>query len=176
MTVKASCTAAQWQTLLNAPLAGGMAVAAASLCGPRGLLSEMKAMDNAALEMAKKGARNELMRDITAHLMHRRGPGPQAGTAGSDGLGDAGAVYRIAVAMCSDAAAILATKATCQEEESDEQWLLSIGMRVAQANKEPGSVAVQRGAVTPEEGALLGAVAAPLRMARGRDSEIEAPS
>lgn len=143
MTTKAAFTPEEWTVVLEGPPTAGMIVITAA---HGGMVRETIAMSKAYAEARAQHGESELLDEIVAakpHVDHTRYHSPEElRTAGLEHL--------------RNAAALLETKATPQERDDYQHFVVALASRVAAAHKEHGQD------VSPAEEAAIGEITAAL--------------
>lgn len=143
MTTKAAFTPEEWTVVLEGPPTAGMIVITAA---HGGMLRETVAMSKAYVEARSQHGESELLDEIVAakpHVDHTRYHSPEE-------LKEQGLEH------LRNAAALLEGKATPQERDNYQRFVLALAGRVAAAHKEHGQD------VSPAEAAAIGEITAAL--------------
>jgi hypothetical protein len=143
MTTKAAFTPEEWTLVLEGPPTAGMIVITAA---HGGMIRETVAMSKAYAEARAQHGESELLDDIVAakpHVDHTRYHSPEE-------LKQAG------LAHLRNAVALLEGKATPEERDDYQRFVLNLADKVAAAHKEHGQ------AVSPAEAAAIQEVTAAL--------------
>jgi hypothetical protein len=143
MTTKAAFTPEEWTVVLEGPPTAGMIVITAA---HGGMIRETVAMSKAYAEARAQHGESELLDEIVAakpHVDHTRYHSP-------DELKEAGLEH------LRNAAALLGSKATPQERDDYQRFVVALASRVAAAHKEHGQD------VSPAEEAAIGEITAAL--------------
>jgi hypothetical protein len=182
MTTKADYTAEDWGTLTQAPIMATMAIVAADMSGPIGLVKEIAATVKTVQETAASATAGELVKAISTDIIESQQKKDQ-GDKGAQPAGDASAqpatgaqnslenmqidaknpdeAKQKAVEGCVAAAAIVTQKSPTEADEF-KQWLMTIANRTAEAGKEGGFLGIGGTRVSEKEKAELAALASAL--------------
>lgn len=187
MTTKADYTAEEWGQLAQAPMYATMAIVAADMSGPIGLVKEMMATVKTIQETAASTTAGELVKAISADIIEsqqqkkdQKDQGAQAtGEAAGQRATDASAqpatsadpmqnmkidakdpeeAKKKAVEGCIAAAAIVTQKSPAEADEF-KQWLMTIATRTSEAGKEGGFLGIGGTRVSEKEKTELAALA-----------------
>ncbi len=152
-------TPAEWQVLRQAPVRVGLAVSLAAPAGMTGLIKELYALARALHEGPETVPQNQLVAAVVASLGQRSGGsgGPQA--MNRDELEDE---RQAALDSCREVADLLRRKAEADEAQGFKDWLLHLGLRVAEASREGGFLGIGGKKVSAAEKALLEEIKAAL--------------
>jgi hypothetical protein len=143
MTTKAAFTPEEWTVVLEGPPTAGMIVITAA---HGGMWRETIAMSKAYAEARAQHGDSELLDEIVAakpHVDHTRYHSPEE-------LKEHGLEH------LRNAAALLEGKATAQERDDYQRFVLALASKVAAAHKEHGQD------VSPAEAAAIGEITAAL--------------
>ena len=143
MTTKAAFTPEEWTVVLEGPPTAGMIVITAS---HGGMIRETVAMSKAYVEARAQHGESELLDEIVAakpHVDHTR-------YHSFEELKENG------LAHLRNAAALLESKATAQERDDYQRFVLALAEKVAAAHKEHGQE------VSPAEAAAIQDITAAL--------------
>jgi hypothetical protein len=143
MTTKAAFTPEEWTVILQGPPTAGMIVITAA---HGGMIRETIAMSKAYVEARAEHGESELLDEIVAakpHVDHTRYHSPEELT--EHGL-----------EQLRNAAALLEGKATPQERDDYQRFVLALAGKVAAAHKEHGQE------VSPAEAAAIQEITAAL--------------
>ena len=143
MTTKDAFTPEEWKVVLEGPPTAGMIVITA---GHGGMVRETIAMSKAYVEARAQHGESELLDEIVAekpHVDHTR-------YHSFEELKENG------LAHLRNAAALLESKATAQERDDYQRFVLALAGRVAAAHKEHGQE------VSPAEAAAIAEITAAL--------------
>ena len=143
MTTKAAFAPEEWATVLEGPPTAGMIVITAA---HGGMIRETIAMSKAYAEARAQHGESELLDEIVAakpHMDHTRYHSPEE-------------LKQHGLENLRSAAALLEAKATPQERDDYQHFVLALASRVAAAHKEHGQ------AVSPAEEAAIGEITAAL--------------
>jgi hypothetical protein len=151
---KADFNAEEWSTVVEGPLYAGMRVIAADRGGT---LRESLAVGRAYAEARQHQGQSELLDAIVASP-----PGLDPGALRQQG----GDVAGVARGRLTQAVAILEQKATAEERDAYEQFVLTLAEAAANANKEGGFIGIGGKLVSESEQAALAQIREALR-ARG---------
>jgi hypothetical protein len=182
MTTKADYTAEEWGQLTQAPLMATMAIVAADMSGPIGLVKEMMATVKTIQETAASTTASELVKAISTDVIESQQKKDQKDQ-GAQPAGDASAqptasspdpmqsmkidaknpeeAKKKAVEGCVAAAAIVTQKSPAEADEF-KQWLMTIATRTAEAGKEGGFLGIGGTRVSEKEKTELAALASAL--------------
>jgi hypothetical protein len=168
MTTKADYTAAEWAQLTQAPMMATMAIVAADMSGPIGLVKEMMATVKTIQETAASPTAGELVKAISTDIIEsqqkkdqkdQKDQGAQAaGDASAQPATDAPAQPTASADPMQNmkidaknpdeakqkaveacvAAASLVTQKAPAEADEFKQWLMTIATRTSEAAKEGG--------------------------------------
>src|SRR5262249_9632419 len=139
MTTKAAFTPEEWTVILEGPPTAGMIVITAA---HGGMIRETVAMSKAYVEARAQHGESELLDEIVAakpHVDHTRSPPPEEPS--EHGLEN-----------LRHATALLEGKATPQERDDYQRFVLALAGKVAAAHKEHGQD------VSPAEAAAIGKI------------------
>jgi hypothetical protein len=190
MTTKADYTAEEWAQLTQAPLMATMAIVAADMSGPVGLVKEMMATVKTIQETAASTTTGELVKAISTdviesqHKKEQKDQGAQpAGDATGQPTADASAqpaasspdplqsmkidakdpeeAKKKAVEGCVAATNIITLKSPAEASEF-KQWLMTIATRTSEAAKEGGFLGIGGTKVSEKEKTELAALASAL--------------
>jgi hypothetical protein len=190
MTTKADYTAEEWAQLTQAPLMATMAIVAADMSGPIGLVKEMMATVKTIQETAASTTAGELVKAISTDVIEsqqkkdQKDQGAQpAGDASAQPVTDASAQPAVsspdpmqsmkidaknpeeakkkAAEGCVAATAIVTQKSPGEADEF-KQWLMTIATRTAEAGKEGGFLGIGGTRVSEKEKTELAALASAL--------------
>jgi hypothetical protein len=190
MTTKADYTPEEWATLSQAPIMATMAIVAADMSGPIGLVKEITATVKTLQETAASTTAGELVKAIATDVIESqqkkdqgdKGAQPAGDTSGQP-AGDASGqpatgaqdpmqsmkidaknpdeAKQKAVESCVAAAAIVAQKSPAEADEF-KQWLMTIATRTSEAAKEGGFLGIGGTRVSEKEKTELAALASAL--------------
>ena len=186
MTTKADYTAEEWGQLAQAPMYATMAIVAADMSGPIGLVKEMMATVKTIQETAASTTAGELVKAISTDIIEsqqkkdQKDQGAQAtGEAAGQPATDASAqpatsadpmqnmkidaknpeaAKKQAVDGCVAAANIVTQKSPAEADEF-KQWLMTIATRTSEAGKEGGFLGIGGTRVSEKEKTELAALA-----------------
>ena len=189
MSTKADYTAEEWAQLSQAPLLATMAIVAADMSGPIGLVKEMMATVKTLQETSTSTTAGELVRTISTDVIESQqkkkdqkdegaagaqpeGAQPAGDATSADAADDALQNMKIdaknpdearqkAVEGCVAAANIVTQKSPAEADEF-KQWLMTIANRTAEAAKEGGFLGIGGTQVSDKEKAGLAALATAL--------------
>ena len=143
MTTKADFSPEEWTVILEGPPTAGMIVITA---GHGGMIRETVAMSKAYVEARAQHGESELLDEIVAakpHVDHTRYHSPEE-------------LKAHGLEHLRNATALLAGKATPQERDDYQRFVLALAGRVAAAHKEHGQD------VSPAEAAAIAEITAAL--------------
>lgn len=146
MTTKAAFTPEEWTVVLEGPPTAGMIVITAA---HGGMIRETVAMSKAYVEARAQHGESELLDEIVAakpHVDHTRYHSPEE-------LKERGLEH------LRNAAALLGSKATPEERDEYQRFVLALAGKVAAAHKEHGQE------VSPAEAAAIQEITAALSAA-----------
>lgn len=151
MAVKDNFTAAEWKSLLSAPMLAGYAVAGSAPSKQEEFVREMAALADAVAEGERRGAKDTLLGAVVADIIADAEDG-RRGQTEKVSLQD---VRGRALETCRAAAALLRTKAGPEEAYEYKRWVLVVAERVASAAKEGGLFGFGGAQVSGEEVATI---------------------
>jgi hypothetical protein len=154
MTTKADYTAEEWEVLMRAPAAVGMAIVTASPSGPIGVVKEMVAVGSVLGETSPAGDSNTLISAIVADF--KAGYRPASLPAQAQNIEE---IKARALQTCREVTELLARKAPAPEAEGVKRWLMTAAQRVAEAAKEGGFLGIGGTRVTAAEQAVVAEIA-----------------
>lgn len=157
MTTKADYTAAEWNIIMQSPMAAAMVVMFASPSNPVGLAQEAFAVSKMLAENVGKPSGVGLIDAVAEQIKDAEGrkaaqpPRPDAGA-------DLSAMKEGAIGTLRQLNELLAAKAPAEEATSFRQWILATAQRVAGAAKEGGFLGIGGTSISAEETAALAEV------------------
>lgn len=151
MTTKADFNAEEWSTITEGPLLAGMSVVAATRGGT---LRETLAIGKTYAQARRQQAESPLVDEIVSAA-----PTPDA-----EQLRSGGDIATIASDRISQAAGILATKASPEEVDAYRRFVLNVAEAAANAHREGGLLGVGGKQVSEEEQVALDRIAAALEV------------
>lgn len=143
MTTKSAFTPEEWTVILEGPPTAGMIVITAA---HGGMIRETVAMSKAYVEARAQHGESELLDEIVAakpHVDHTRYHSPEE-------------LKQQGLEHLRNATALLEGKATAQERDDYQRFVLALAGKVAAAHKEHGQD------VSPAEAAAIGEITAAL--------------
>jgi hypothetical protein len=184
MSTKADYTAEEWAQLSQAPLLATMAIVAADMSGPIGLVKEMMATVNTLQETSTSTTAGALVKAISTDVIESQqkkkdqkdagatAAHPSGDATSTDAADDALQNMKIdaknpdeakqkAVEGCVAAANIVTQKSPVEADEF-KQWLMTIANRTAEAAKEGGFLGIGGTQVSDKEKIGLAALATAL--------------
>jgi hypothetical protein len=182
MTTRADYTEEEWEKLTQAPIMATLAIVAADMSGPIGLVKEITATVKTIQETAVSATAGELVKAIAVDVIESQQRKDQKDQ-GAHPAGDASAqpangaqnslesmridaknpeeAKQKAVEGCVAAAAIVAQKSPAEADEF-KQWLMTIAIRTSEAAKEGGFLGIGGTRVSEKEKAELTTLASAL--------------
>jgi hypothetical protein len=183
MSTKADYTAEEWAQLTQAPLMATMAIVAADMSGPIGLVKEMMSTVKTIQETAASTTAGELVKAISTDIIEAEQKKKDQKDQGAQPAGDASAqpaasspdpmqnmkidakdpeeAKKKAVDGCVAAANIVTQKLPAEADEF-KQWLMTIATRTSEAAKEGGFLGIGGTRVSEKEKAELATLASAL--------------
>ncbi|MGH8511629.1 MAG: hypothetical protein ACREU9_11405 [Gammaproteobacteria bacterium] len=155
MTKQSEFTEEEWRYIVSGPPMVGVAVAAASLSGPIGMMKEMLALGMALGQVAERGSPNALITAVVKDLKERT-TAPQAPP---ELLSAPHVAKEHALSHLGEVSQILYRKVSDAEAEEFKRWLVTLGERVAEAAKEGGVLGFGGELVSDEERSALRQIA-----------------
>jgi hypothetical protein len=161
MSTKADFTTEEWNQIRRAPFMAGLAVVAASPSGPLGLIKEMFAVGKTIAEVKSQGASNDLVKALVAEL--ETGARDQAAPAELQGK-TPDQVKSLASQNLEQITTLVGKKATPEEVQGFNQWLVAVAQKVAEAAKEGGFLGFGGTQVSEQEAATIKELSTALRV------------
>lgn len=156
MTGEITFTPEEWETLRQAPLLAGMAVATASMSGQWGSMREEATLYDVIAKTASDSAEISLIQDIAASIK-------QSPPAIFNDI-EAPHYRERALAACAAASNILDARLTPVAAQRYRNWVVSVGQLVAEASREGAFLGLIGGKrVSDEEAQLLSEIEVALR-------------